>query len=79
MITDEFPCESVDNDYRGLLGAYQMDNMEYPPNPEGEELDIWRESNRDDEPTCIHGLSEWLCMGPNHYPSRQDEMEGRYF
>ena len=28
---------------------------------------------------CEHGLSAWLCMGPNHYPSRQDEMEGRYF
>ena len=20
-------------------------------------------------PTCEHGLSEWLCEGPNHYPS----------
>ena len=29
--------------------------------------------------TCEHGMSAWLCMGPNHYPSRQDEMEGRYF
>lgn len=46
---------------------------------EGMELDIWQESTRDDEPTCIHGLSEWLCMGPQHYPSVQDEMDGRYF
>lgn len=33
----------------------------------------------EDEETCEHGMSAWLCMGPNHYPSRQDEMEGRYF
>lgn len=65
MITDEFPCESIDNDWRGLLRAHQMDNMEYPPDPE-EEL-------------CEHGMSHWLCMGPNHYPTMQDEMEGRYF
>lgn len=34
MITDEFPCQSIDNDYRGLLDAYLMDNMEWPPCPE---------------------------------------------
>lgn len=35
MITDEFPCQSIDNDYSGLLEAWQMDNlMEYPPCPE---------------------------------------------
>jgi hypothetical protein len=34
MITDEYPCQSIDNDYRGLLAAYQMDNMEWPPCPE---------------------------------------------
>ena len=28
---------------------------------------------------CEHGMSAWLCMGPQHYPSMQDEMEGRYF
>ncbi len=28
---------------------------------------------------CEHGMSAWLCMGPMHYPRRQDEMEGRYF
>ena len=28
---------------------------------------------------CEHGMSAWLCMGPNHYPSRDDEMNGRYF
>lgn len=32
-----------------------------------------------EEELCEHGMSAWLCMGPNHYPSRQDEMEGRYF
>lgn len=32
-----------------------------------------------DNDICEHGMSAWLCMGPNHYPSRQDEMEGRYF
>ena len=32
-----------------------------------------------DNDICPHGMSAWLCMGPNHYPSRQDEMEGRYF
>ena len=53
-------------DYRGLLRAWQMDNlMEYPPDPEGD--------------ICEHGMSAWLCMGPNHYPTMQDEMEGRYF
>lgn len=31
------------------------------------------------EALCEHGMSAWLCMGPMHYPSRQDEMEGRYF
>ena len=35
-------------------------------------------SKVDNEDTCMHGMSAWLCMGPNHYPSRQDEMEGRY-
>ncbi len=20
-------------------------------------------------PSCEHGLSEWLCAGPNHYPA----------
>lgn len=33
----------------------------------------------EDDDICEHGLSAWLCMGPNHYPSMQDEMEGRYF
>jgi hypothetical protein len=33
----------------------------------------------EDEETCMHGMSAWLCMGPNHYPSYQDEREGRYF
>jgi len=28
---------------------------------------------------CEHGMSAWLCMGPNHYPSRDDEMNGRYY
>ena len=32
-----------------------------------------------DEELCVHGMSAWLCMGPMHYPSMQDEMEGRYF
>lgn len=65
MITDEFDCQSVDNDWRGLLNARHMDTMEYPPDPEGD--------------ICEHGMSAWLCMGPNHYPSRQDEIEGRFF
>lgn len=25
MTTDEFPCESIDNDWHGLLRAYQED------------------------------------------------------
>lgn len=34
----------------------------------------------DDNEICPHGLSMWLCSHPiYHYPSRQDEMEGRYF
>lgn len=32
-----------------------------------------------DNDICEHGMSAWLCMGPNHYPTMQDEMEGRYF
>ena len=32
-----------------------------------------------DNDICEHGMSAWLCMGPNHYPSRDDEMNGRYF
>ena len=28
MITDEYPCESIDNDYLGLLAAWQMDNID---------------------------------------------------
>ena len=66
MITDEFPCESIDNDYRGLLGAYQMDNMEYPPDPE--------------EDICEHGMSAWLCAHPiYHYPTDEMMNEGRYY
>ena len=34
---EEYPCQSIDNDDIGLLAAWQMDNMEYPPDPEGEE------------------------------------------
>lgn len=26
-------------------------------------------------PTCEHGMSAALCMGPDHYPTRQQEME----
>lgn len=32
-----------------------------------------------DEETCEHGLSAWLCMGPNHYPTAEQEMRGEYF
>ena len=32
-----------------------------------------------DNDICEHGMSAWLCMGRNHYPTMQDEMEGRYF
>ena len=32
-----------------------------------------------EEELCVHGMSAWLCMGPNHYPTMQDEMKGRYF
>jgi len=32
-----------------------------------------------DNDICEHGLSLFLCMGPNHYPTRDDEMNGRYF
>jgi len=42
---------------------------------ESEYLDIMDEGGI----FCEHGMSAWLCMGPMHYPSRQDEMEGRYF
>lgn len=26
-------------------------------------------------PTCEHGMSAALCMGPDHYPSREQEMQ----
>ena len=29
--------------------------------------------------TCEHGMSAALCMGPDHYPSREQEMRGEYF
>lgn len=29
----------------------------------------WVNTQFDDEPQCEHGLSEWLCEGPGHYPS----------
>jgi len=35
--------------------------------------------NEQEHDTCEHGMSAWLCMGPNHFPSDRDEMEGRYF
>lgn len=78
MITDEFPCESIDNDYRGLLGAHQMDNMEDPPCPECGQPDNCGDCNHTPV-LCEHGLSLWLCMGPNHYPTMDDEMNGRYY
>lgn len=66
MITDEFPNQSIDNDYRGLLAAYQMDNMEWPPDPEQE--------------LCVHGMSAWLCAHPiYHYPTDEMMNEGRYY
>lgn len=66
MITDEYPCQSIDNDYRGLLAAYQMDNMEYPPDPE--------------EDICPHGMSAWLCAHPiYHYPTDEMMNRGRYY
>jgi hypothetical protein len=33
----------------------------------------------EDADTCMHGLSFWLCMGPNHYPSAEQEMRGEYY
>jgi hypothetical protein len=24
--------------------------------------------------TCEHGLAAWLCVGPTHYPTMEDEM-----
>ncbi len=66
MVTDEFPCESVDNDWRGLLNAHQMDTMEYPPDP--------------DEELCVHGMSAWLCAHPiYHYPTDEMMMRGQYY
>ena len=32
----------------------------------------------EDEETCMHGMSAWLCMGPLHYPSYEQEMRGEY-
>jgi hypothetical protein len=29
-----------------------------------------------DNPLCMHGMSDWLCMGPNHYPTTEQEMRG---
>lgn len=29
-------------------------------------------------PTCEHGLSASLCMGPQHYPSYEQEMRGEF-
>jgi hypothetical protein len=26
-------------------------------------------------PTCEHGMSADLCMGPDHYPTREQEMQ----
>jgi len=85
MATDEFPCESVDNDYRGLLAAYQMDHMEYPPDPDNDTTrtvyfdEDGEMHEMENEETCMHGMSAWLCMGPMHYPSREQEMRGEYF
>ena len=46
----------------------------------GETICAWcREGEPIEFDICEHGLSAWLCMGPNHYPSRDDEMNGRYF
>lgn len=28
---------------------------------------------------CEHGLSAWLCMGPNHYPTDEQEMRGELY
>lgn len=32
-----------------------------------------------DNDICEHGMSAWLCMGPMHYPSTEQEMRGEYF
>jgi hypothetical protein len=87
VITDEFPCESIDNDYRGLLGAYQMDNMEYPPDPEGQCDCVCHDglgSHTEHEcwcmETCEHGMAAWLCAHPiYHYPTDEMMNEGRYY
>lgn len=28
---------------------------------------------------CEHGMAAWLCMGPMHFPSAEQEMRGEYF
>lgn len=28
---------------------------------------------------CEHGMAQWLCMGPGHYPTDEQEMRGEYF
>lgn len=40
--------------------------------------DSWTRMNDKLYPTCEHGLSAWLCAGPEHYPTDQQLMTGAY-
>lgn len=57
-------------------------NVRVIPTGQPDQLDEWYEEHEDEDPTydpdgpheevyveeCEHGLSLWLCAGPNHYP-----------
>lgn len=51
-------------------GGYAWSPVEDSPIP-----DRWDALYHMLAPTCEHGMSADLCMGPDHYPSREWEME----
>ncbi|MGH3997265.1 MAG: hypothetical protein ACRDTJ_07360 [Pseudonocardiaceae bacterium] len=56
------------------------DRMSFEPlDPEGMDWSRFPRTYERLNPTCEHGLSAWLCMGPMHYPTREQEMAGEYF
>jgi hypothetical protein len=63
MTTNDLPLPTIERERLELKGARRVDALHAAEQAEEERR---LETLRLDE-TCPHGLSAWLCTGPNHY------------
>ncbi|MGH3999182.1 MAG: hypothetical protein ACRDTJ_17195 [Pseudonocardiaceae bacterium] len=76
-----FAGRDTDVDARAVAWLDRVANrMSFEPlDPENVDWSRFPRTYERLNPTCEHGLSAWLCMGPMHYPTREQEMAGEYF